>query len=195
MRKPFAVFAPDSDQGSGAGAQDQAPDSTQDQAANPTTTTDTTDVKDDGALKAARKEAAEYRKRAAAAETKLKELDDAGKTEVERLTSRVQELEGSTGTADQTIRSLRLQLAVVNTAAEVGVRDTETALALIDKDQIKWDDDGNVDTRTVTKALADLVARKPFLAGGRSIDAGAGAAGSPGSTDDMNSLIRQAAGR
>lgn len=194
MRKPFAVFAPDSDTGSGAGTQDQAPDPTQDQAAN-TDTTDTTDVKDDGALKAARKEAAEYRKRAAAAETKLKELDDAGKSEVERLTGRVSELEGVSQTSEQTIRSLRLQIAVVNTAAEVGVRDTETALALIDQSAIQWDDDGNIDGKSVTKALTELVARKPFLAGGRSIDAGAGAAGSAGVADGMNELIRKAAGR
>jgi hypothetical protein len=171
-----------------------APDTTSD---DPPVAPDVTEpaapeVKDDGALKSARKEAAEYRKRAAAAEARLKELDDAGKTEVERLTTRVQELEGTTGTADETIRGLRLQLAVANTAAEVGVRDTETALALIDKTQIGWDDDGNIDPRTVTKALSDLVARKPFLAAGRSIDAGAGAAGSPGTGGGMNELIRAA---
>lgn len=174
-----------------------APDTTTETPDTPATTVEVEastapDVKDDGALKSARKEAAEYRKRATAAEARLKELDDAGKSEVERLTGRVTELEGATGQADQTIRGLRLQLAVVNTAAEVGVRDTETALALIDKDQIGWDDDGNVDGKTVVKALTDLVTRKPFLAGGRSIDAGAGGPGTTGAPTDMNSILRAA---
>lgn len=194
------MFSPDSDQGSGAGTQDQPTGledaGTKDQQGPISTAAGKQpDVNDDGALKAARKEAAEYRKRAAAAETRLKEIDDSSKSELELLQSRVAEMDTATQTAMQTIRDLRLQLAVVNTAAEVGVRDTETALALIDRDQLKWDDDGGVDVKSVQKALTELVARKPFLASGRSIDAGAGSGSMDPSGMSMNDMIRQAAGR
>lgn len=190
------MFAPDSDTGSGAGTQDQAQDTTTDQdTATDAVSGGDSAVKDDGALKAARKEAAEYRKRAAAAEARLKEIDDASKTEMDKLQERLQELESGSQSATQTIQDLRLQLAVVNTAAEVGVRDTETALALIDRTVISWGDDGTIDQKSVVKALTDLVTRKPFLASGRSIDAGAGAGGGSVPTDDMNAVIRQAAGR
>lgn len=105
-------------------------------------------------------------RRAAEAEKKIKDAEDAEKGDLEKATGRVAELEKEVETLSGTLRSLRLQNAFL-TANKHTWHDPDTALTLAQnqgyvEDDIV-DDDGQVDKKRLAKALDRLAAEKPYL--------------------------------
>jgi hypothetical protein len=141
-------------------------------------------------LSKANKEAQKYRTELREVQAKLKEFEDLGKTEQEKLTARATDLESRL--EDREIELAEYRVRVL--APEAGItRDAaKDAFALLDLDRIT---DPN-DDEQLLEALKDLVKTRPYLRGTREgADGGAGSTGSEDFGSDMNRLIRQAAGR
>jgi hypothetical protein len=135
-----------------------------------------------------RKEAAKYRTERNALAKKVEELEGAQKSDVEKLTDRMSKLEGTNTSLEARNRSLKIQVL----ASQVGIVDPElAAMSLERQSDLDWEDDDAVE-----KALQKLVKDKPHLAGSipGGSDGGAGTSRRP-ETQDMNTLIRQSAGR
>ncbi|MDG9701668.1 hypothetical protein [Streptomyces sp. DH37] len=115
-----------------------------------------------------RKEAAKYRTTAKELEPlaqKARELEEAQKSEQERLTEQLT-------AAEQRIQAFR-QRAVrseVKALAATEFADPEDAHAFLDLDSYVGDD-GDVDTDAIQRDLKDLLKRKPHL--GKPVDTGA----------------------
>lgn len=136
----------------------------------------------------ANREAQNLRERLRAAEKERDDLKTAQMSDTEKITEENQTLKQTVTSKDTEIRDLRVQVL----AQKVGIVDPEAASRLLDWDSIKRPEDGT----EVEKALRKLLEDKPYLAGnhlGRG-DGGAGT-GQGTQTGDMNTLIRQAAGR
>jgi hypothetical protein len=108
-----------------------------------------------------RKEAADNRRKAVAAEAKLKEQDDAKLSETERLQK---ERDEATARAEQTEararqRVIRSEVRVV--ASELGFADPSDAHRFLDDDAIELDDDG--EPKNVKALLEKLAKDKPYL--------------------------------
>ncbi|MEW2415296.1 hypothetical protein AB0953_16495 [Streptomyces sp. NPDC046866] len=120
---------------------------------------------------------------------RLQALEDRDKTEVQRASERAEAAEKRAAAMVQ--RTVR---AEVRALAAATFADPSDAAAFLDPSEFV-DDDGDVDTKAVEKALADLLKRKPHLAkeaAPPSFDGGARrTADKPPS---MNDLIRQKAG-
>jgi hypothetical protein len=120
-------------------ADDTTPDPSTDES---TPKSDATDLGDAGkkALKAERDARAAEKKRADALESRLREIEDKDKSEVERLTARVAELEKDLGAA--TVTGARLKVALDKgltvTQAKRLVGDTEDDLSA-DADELLAD--------------------------------------------------------
>ncbi len=124
-------------------------------AADPPTTFDAAYVAE------LRREAAANRKKAADAEAKLKELDDAKLSETERLTKRTAELEAElererTGRHDALIRA-----AVEREAHQQGAVKADVVYRLIDRSAITLDESGEV--KGADKAVKALLDAEPYL--------------------------------
>lgn len=110
---------------------------------------------------------------------KVKENEDAQKTEAERNAERLEQLEADGRTGELERQELRLQVAVMAQASELGVVDVELALGAIDRSKIEFDEGEPTNVRDV---LEDLLERKPILKGevvassdgGKNNDAGKG---------------------
>jgi hypothetical protein len=130
---------------------------------------------------------AEKASRAQAA--RLKEIEDRDKSELQKATERAD-------AADKRVAAMaeRAVRAEVRALAAATFADPSDAAAFLNPSDFV-DNDGDVDTKAVEKALADLLKRKPHLAKEQappSFDGGARTtAGAPA---DMNALIRQKAG-
>ena len=85
--------------------------------------------------------------------TSLKEFTDREKTDAQRLTDTVTELQEASATKDKTIRNLRSQLV----AQKLGVVDPEVAASLID-----WSKVGDTEQDLET-AFKELLESKPYL--------------------------------
>lgn len=135
----------------------------------------------------ARREAQALRQRTKAAEEELKRLKDAQLSDQEKTAKERDEERSRADAAEKRVRDLQVQVL----ATKVGIVDPPAASALLDWSKIEDPEDD----KQVEKALRDLVKEKTYLvpAGGGS-DGGAGN-GTGGGTQDMNSMIRQAAGR
>jgi hypothetical protein len=147
-------------------------------------------------LEEARREASEERRKRQEVEAKLKEHEDAKLSESERLTNLAATNERNRLLAEQELHAERLARAIEREAGKFGFIDPEDAVMVIDRAAIKVDDSGKPDADSLDKALKALAAAKPHLVGARSTGSGDGGARrtSPAGSD-MNSLIRQAAGR
>jgi hypothetical protein len=129
-----------------------------------------------------------------AAKAELKKRQDAEKTEAERLADRVKELEAE----QQQWQQERTQAQVESALREAGARHPELLVARVDTGRLERDDRGRFtnlsrEVETVRKAYPDL-----FFARNGSADGGAGGSlgiGGTGGELDMNTRIRQAAGR
>lgn len=120
---------------------------------------------------------------------RLQAIEDRDKTEVQRASERAESAEKrAAAMAQRTVR------AEVRALAAATFADPSDAAAFLDPSDFV-DDDGDVDTKKVEKALADLLKRKPHLgkeAAPPSFDGGART--TAGAPTDMNALIRQKAG-
>lgn len=109
--------------------------------------------------KAAEKDA----KRANDAEAELAKLRAASMSDTEKAVAAAK-AEGRTE-ALSTVNG-RLLRAEVKAAAAGKLADPDDACSMIDLDQFKVGDDGNVDTSAIAKAIDVLVKAKPYLASG-----------------------------
>jgi predicted RNase H-like nuclease (RuvC/YqgF family) len=136
-----------------------------------------------------RQEAAKYRTERNDLKKRLEELEGAGKTEVEKLTGKVSEYERTLDSLEDSNRRLRAQVI----GAKVGIASEARAdaAALLDWSAIS---DPNSDEE-VESALKKLVKAKPYLSGKSNSGVDAGRGGSRETSQDMNSLLRSAAGR
>lgn len=114
--------------------------------------------KHERAAKAARKELDELR-------AKLKEQEDASKSDQEKALEQARREAGEAARSEVTkeLRSERLTAAFARLAA-AKVADVDDALKLLDVDEdTVFDDEGKVQTDALKDALADLLERKPYL--------------------------------
>lgn len=138
----------------------------------------------------------EWKKRARDAErlsksqaTRLKEIEDRDKTDLEKASERA--------TAAEQRASSMVQRAVkaeVRALAAGSFADPEDAAVYLNTGDYV-DADGEIDSKGIQKALADLIKRKPHLAKEQappSFDGGARATAA--APTDMNALIRSKAG-
>lgn len=141
-------------------------------------------------LAKANAEAKKYRLQLREAQEKIKEHDDASKTELERERERANQLQQRATTLES--QNLSLRASVLALEAGVSQEAARDAARLLNWDAIEdKDDDGQV-----LSALKDLVQEKPYLkgSGSGSADGGRGSSGGEGPID-MNAHIRRAAGR
>ncbi len=97
-----------------------------------------------------------------------------------------------------TIANARILKAEVKAAAAGKLADPADAVQFLDLGDFAVSDDGDVDTKAISKAIDSLIVAKPYL-GANAPKQTAVPAGARGSEtlggDDMNSRIRRAAGR
>lgn len=122
-----------------------------------------------------RVEARDAKARAEAAEAKLKEIDDANKSEIDRATARAAELEAENAQAQAALKEARIQNAFL-ASNKYQWHNAERALALVDLSEVTIDEDGKV--TGLDKALEALAKSDSYLIKGD--DAGDGTP--PGST-------------
>jgi hypothetical protein len=136
-----------------------------------------------------KRRAREAEKAGRAQAARLKEIEDRDKSELQKASERAEAAEKRV--AAVTDRAVR---AEVRALAAATFADPSDAAAFLNPSDFV-DNDGDVDTKAVEKALADLLKRKPHLgkeAAPPSFDGGARTtAAAPA---DMNALIRQKAG-
>lgn len=184
-----------------AGAQDPPandPPPTNDPPKNDPPQSDPDDLGEAGkrALAAEREARAAAETRAKDAEAKVKEFEQAKLSETERLQAQAKEHEQGKLEAQQALAGERFSRAVERAAGRYGYLDPEDAVHLIDRDAVKRDDEGKPDSQSLEAALKRLAEAKPHLVGRRPNGSGdGGARTSSPAGGDMNSLIRQAAGR
>jgi hypothetical protein len=146
-------------------------------------------------LEEARQDAARYRKKAGTLESEKKAAEDAKLPEQERLLKRVADLERLNSTYEQERQDWRTREAVTRSAVRLGFADPVDAFALVDRSALEFADDGT--PKNTDRLLADLLRAKPYLAGGTrpmgSFDGGV--RGQPAKGQDMNAVLRAAAGR
>ena len=126
---------------------------------------------------------------------RVKAYEDKDKTDSEKNAERIAELEREVETHRKAARTATLQVATASAARKAGFRDPDLAYRLISSD-VEFTDSG--EPRNIDKLLGDLSKAHPYLLSGQSGggDAGLGPRGAPaGANDDINSMIRRAAGR
>lgn len=130
---------------------------------------------------------------------RLKKLEDAGKTDDERTTARLAELEGLTTTQAAQLRESKTTLALVSAAIDANAKRPAEAARLVDPAAIEYDDDGNV--TNAAEVISAAKARVPELfRGGKPSGDGDGGSrgGNPGGDGskgpDMDTMLRRAAG-
>jgi len=138
----------------------------------------------------------EWKRRARAAEresrshaARLQELEDRDKSEVQKATEKATAAEQRAAAMAQ-----RAAKAEVRALAAATFADPSDAAAFLDLGEFV-DDTGDIDSKGIEKALADLLKRKPHLgkeAAPPSFDGGART--TAGAPTDMNALIRSKAG-
>jgi hypothetical protein len=136
-------------------------------------------------LTQARREAAGYR-------TKLKSYEDRDKSESEKSTERIAELERELAEARTSIRSNRLQAAAFSAARKLGFRNPDLAYRLVSVAEVEFDDAGQ--PKNIERLLDGIAKADPYLVNGTT-DSGLGPRGSAAPSVDMNASIRRAAGR
>ena len=127
-------------------------------------------------------------------EQKLAEHENAGKTELEKLTTERDTLKKRVEALEGEIRSGALRTQVAAAANAAGAYYPDDVFKLLDSDAFDVDDDGKL--KNVTKLIADLKKDKPVLfQRGGGADGGAGSRNGAATGANMNDTIRRAAGR
>lgn len=189
MKSRF-IFAPDGDPGGSGGENDD--DSAGGGGVEPPEGTgkDEADLIPREELQKVNREAAKYRRERNDLQNRLKQFEDAEKTDIERLTGEVKALTDKLTVSETRERDLRVQVM----AARVGIAPDAQADAAKLLDWSKIDDPSS--DALVEDALKELAKEKPYLRGGvrHGADGGAGGDGRTPAAG-MNDQIRRAAGR
>ena len=133
----------------------------------------------------------ELQRKAAAFES----LEESQKTESQKLNEKIATLEREASDKDRQLRDRLTRYEIVRHASRLGFADPEDAYRMIDSDALTFADDG-VPTNTEAK-LAELLEAKPYLraAHARVLGSADGGIRSAPPAENMNALIRRAAGR
>lgn len=134
-------------------------------------------------LASARREAAGYR-------TKLRAYEDRDKTDAEKSTERIAELERENAELRVATQSASLRSETLAVATRLGFRNPAIAYRLIDPAAVTYADDGS--PRNVPALLAQVAKEDPYLTSATT-DFGGGPRGTPALGEDMNELIRRKA--
>lgn len=132
-------------------------------------------------------------KAAKAAQAELEKLREASLSETERAINQARK-----ESREETQRELNVRLvkAEAKAVATGRLADPEDITRYIDLSQFEVDDDGNVDVKALNKEIDVLLKSKPYLAAQRvGGDVDSGARGKAATANDMNQMIRKAAGR
>lgn len=113
------------------------------------------------ASRKANKEAIAAKKRLAELEAAEQKRKDAELSEAERLTKERDEAQALAAQAQQTAQAALLRAEVATQSIALNIVDSDTALAIMDRSDIKFNDDGTIDG--VKQALDALTKAKPFL--------------------------------
>lgn len=97
----------------------------------------------------------------AAAQARLKEIDDASKSETEKLASKATEAEAKLTAAEQRAADLALQMAVERAARKLNFIDEDDAYRLLDRKAVTLGEDG--EPANVEDLLKVLAKSKPHL--------------------------------
>lgn len=148
---------------------------------------------DDDPTAKARKEAAKYRTELRAAQARVAELENAGKSELERTQAERdaarKEAEGFKGE----LGNLRVEVAVMKRAGTHGILDPDAAARLLDRSLLEAGDDGAPTVKSMDAALRELVKAKPYLARQGGADGGGGTGGGrEGGATAPSDALRQA---
>jgi hypothetical protein len=124
-----------------------------------------------------------------------RKADEAKLSDAERSTKRMAELERQNEDLTRSLLEERLMSRVMAAAQRLGFADPGDAFSLIDQGDLVIEDGY---PKNVDKVLKDLLTRKPYLASTTARASGSAEGGVRGTSrpgNDMNALIRQAAGR
>lgn len=135
-------------------------------------------------LREAEKQGKQAAKERDALAARLKEIEDAEKTDLERAQARVAELEAKETGWETERRDTMLRLAAHALKDELGVADVDLALAALDRSAIEYTDAG--EPSNLKEQLEQLLERKPILkaqqgngGGAPNLNGGSGATGGP----------------
>lgn len=123
---------------------------------------------------------------------RLKAYEDKDKSESEKATERIAQLEQDLANERTARQSMALQIAALASARKLGFRDPDLARRLLTASEIEFDDDGQ--PKNVDRLLGDIAKQYPALVS-TTTDYGGGPRGTPPVADDMNARIRRQAGR
>jgi hypothetical protein len=111
-----------------------------------------------------RREAADYRKRATTAESKVTEHERQQLSETERLTAEVTDWKAKATDLESKYQTALIRAAVDREANKQGAIDPDAVFALMDRADLKLTDDGAV--TGAEKAVKALLDAKPYLKAG-----------------------------
>lgn len=139
----------------------------------------------------AKKEIRSLRKEAGTYRTRVKEFEDAQKTEAERQAEALKAAEERATQFEQRFRDANARTAVTDAATKAGAVAPSLIYRAV-RDDLQFDDDGNA--TNIAEVLDALKASEPqvFRAAGGSGDGGQGGQGPQ--TLDLNAAIRQQLG-
>lgn len=98
------------------------------------------------------------------ARKRLKEIDDADKSELEKAQSDLADAQAETDKLRTQVRDQAIELAFFTSGAASLFKNAATARRLMDLDSLKVDEDGKVDDKAVKKMAEDLLKSEPYLA-------------------------------
>lgn len=138
-----------------------------------------------------------YREKDRQREESQRQADEAKLSEAERQAKRFADMETENAALKAQLRDERIRARIQSAAARQGFADPGDAFRLLDQDRIEFDANGG--PTNVDKLLEGLAKTKPYLLSSNVRATGSAEGGVRGTGAaagaDMNTLIRQAAGR
>jgi hypothetical protein len=132
--------------------------------------------------------------------TKLDELEQANKTELEKVLARAEAAEKRAAEASERANKSAIRSAVISAATSAGAVDPDAVMALIDHNALTIGDDGQV--TGAEEAVKGLLESKPYLVGnahtpaprGAAVEGGPRGSGAPKqlSRDDLKGMTPEA---
>lgn len=145
----------------------------------------------DDATTALKKSLAAERKRAEAAEKRLKDIEDLGKSELQKANDRADAAEKLANEKEARVRELTAKDVIRDAATEAGGKRPAVIFDLV-KSKLTYGDDGQI--TNIKDVIAQAKKDVPELFGISSNGNPGAGAGTSEKPSDMNALIRQAAG-
>lgn len=127
----------------------------------------------------------------------FEEMQEARKTELEKAQERAAKLEKENAAYERELAEERTRRTIMDAASKAGARDPDAVYRLLDTDVLERDEDGSI--TNADEAVQTLLEERDYLQAGQqqagSVDQGIRGGPSQEPGDQMNSWLRQAAGR